>query len=689
MIQAIQTPFPGNVLLDGNNTTIIVQSSNSGVDYYFRAKIYINNELFDTQSWSRKDNFVAEKNLRYLYNAYFNTHFNQVFTDGLIEQDHLKKEVKIIVEEYSIADDTLTQTLELPIFHILFNTKSVLFDDAQPVSILGLDTNYLQTHDTGVIVIPFFANTNNEVIRVTTTLDTGTVLDVQTVAATTDKKVYLYTYNLNNINYSNLFVKTEVAVGDTVKTFTYKLFKNPTYPVKEIAFKNNFGFYIPVYFVGEFSSDNNYKTNTYDNFDFSETIFDVEENATYKINTNYLHLQELPIVNQVSNALQSFFKDATGYTPINTTTKKAALNQDREHLFNTELTFTFKKGLPLDNNGFLVPPEVDNITVSGDENTTFDISKLEFENVYSDQFPISQIYLSPTSSNGVFTVVFLNGDTEVVNDNQYYNWDEIDKFTFTSGLNESGDNYQIIQFQLGNYYFFSNQANLIININDLPDINLPPQILPDGTFHYLIFKPAGTTGSTDVALVTVQDPEDDTFTVLWTLPDNPPGITISNETTLTPTLTADNSSITGQWYDLKITATDSNGNSSEKTHLLLVAEVASRITVTEEDPVGTTRIFNVNIDRGLPNGTIDLEFDYNVYSNQKYAAVFSNNLNDEKIINLQNRKQTFTKTFDANGEINFEVTIENAGISHDSLKITQLNPSNNMVIDKSFEVVYL
>ena len=67
MIQAIQTPFPGNVLLDGNNTTIVVQSSNSGTAFYFRAEIYIDNVLFDTQSWSRKDNFIAEKNLRYLY----------------------------------------------------------------------------------------------------------------------------------------------------------------------------------------------------------------------------------------------------------------------------------------------------------------------------------------------------------------------------------------------------------------------------------------------------------------------------------------------------------------------------------------------------------------------------------------------------------------------------------------------
>lgn len=690
MIQAIQTPFPGNVLLDGNNTTIVVQSSNSGTAFYFRAEIYIDNVLFDTQSWSRKDNFIAEKNLRYLYNAYFNTQFQEAFTNGLVEVTDLKKEVKIIIKEYAIADDTLAQTLELPIFHILFNTNSVLFDDSQSLTILGLDTNYFQIPSQGTIVIPFFANTNNENITAVTELDTGTVLNTETLTASTDKKVYLYTFTLPEIAYANLYVKVGITVGGSAnQSFIFKVFRNPTYNVKQIVFKNNFGFYIPTYFSGEFSSENNYKVDIYENFDYSETIFNIEQNAVYKINTNYLNTQELPIVNQINNALEAFFKDASGYNPINTATKKTVTAQDREHLFNNELNFTFKKGLPKDNNGLLTPPEASNFTVTGDENTLFDITKAQFEAVYSNALPIYAINLNPFINHGTMRVVFLSGAIEIVDENEYYLWSEIDKFTFISDPNESGTTYELIQFKFSNQYLLSNTANLSINITDLPDANLPPVFDPQMAFLWNLYRIDGVSGDFTVSGISVSDPEDDTITLAWSFPSTPTGLTITNGNTITPTITADNTAVANQNNFLKVTADDGNGNITEAIHVLRVVDAASRIAATEQTPVGTTRIFDVLIDRGIPNETIDLVFDFDVYAPQQYVAVFSDDLNAERIVNLQNRKQTFTRTFDAQGEINFEITIEDAGLTAAPLDILQTNPSGDLVVDKDNETLRL
>lgn len=689
MIQAIQTPFPGNVLLDGNNTTIVVQSSNSGTAFYFRAEIYIDNVLFDTQSWSRKDNFIAEKNLRYLYNAYFNTQFQEAFTNGLVEVTDLKKEVKIIVKEYTIAEDELAQTLELPIFHILFNTNSVLFDDNQTLTVLGLDTNYFQIPSQGTIVIPFFANTSNETISVVTELDTGTILNTETITATTDKKVYAYTFTLPEIAYANLYVKVTITVGTVTKTFIYKVFRNPTFNIKQIVFKNNFGFYIPAYFSGEFSSENNYKVDTYENFDYSETIFNIEQNAVYKINTNYLNTQELPIVNQINNALEAYFKDASGYNPINTATKKTITAQDREHLFNNELNFTFKKGLPLNNNGFLGAPIVSDFAVTGDENILFDITKAQFEAVYSNTFPIHSINLNAFINNGTLRVVFLNGAIEVVDENEYYLWSEIDKFTFISDPNESGNAYELFQYKISNQYLTSNIANLTINITDLPDGNLPPVFSPLYPLIMPIFRIDGVSGSITITDLSVSDPEDDALTITWSLPDAPIGLSITNGNTINPTITADNTAILGQTEVLKVTANDGNGNETESTHYVWVVDAASSISATEQTPVGTTRIFDINIDHGIPNETIDLVFDFDVYAPQQYVSVFSDDLNAERIVNLQNRRQTFTKTFDAQGEINFEITIEDAGLTPSELDITQTNPSGDLIVDKDNQSIRL
>src|SRR5690554_3944409 len=122
MIQIIQSPFQDSVLLDGNNTRIIV-SSDRGADYYFRAKIYINGELHDEQGWSKIDDNIARKDLMNLYHSYFTPEFHDEIFNGITEQVHLIRKVKIEISEYKILNDELMETITLPEFSIIYSDK--------------------------------------------------------------------------------------------------------------------------------------------------------------------------------------------------------------------------------------------------------------------------------------------------------------------------------------------------------------------------------------------------------------------------------------------------------------------------------------------------------------------------------------------------------------------------------------
>ena len=277
----------------------------------FVLKIYINDVLFDEQSWSRSDNYTATKDLIYLYNAYFNTVFSETFTTGLQEQTHLTRKVKITISEHLISDDSVIETLELPQFYILFNTKSCDFTDASKITVLGLDAEVMRVPKNGNIVIPFFVNAEAEALSITATLNDGTVINTQAITSFTGKRVYLYTLNLSelsSITYYHLFANVSITVGGTTLTRAYKLIRNPHFNVKEIVFQNNFGYFIPAYFDGELETTTGYKVDTYEQLDETEVVYNVDNTTKYNLNTNSLLLNENSIVNQISNALICKFK---------------------------------------------------------------------------------------------------------------------------------------------------------------------------------------------------------------------------------------------------------------------------------------------------------------------------------------------------------------------------------------------
>lgn len=385
MIQVINFPPENRYLLDGNNTVITVTSDNA--DGYFRAKIYIDDALFDEQGWSRKDDFTATKDLLYLYNAYFKPYFLGSFTTGLLEQTNFKKKVSIVIEELDIDTDALLATVTLPDFYLLYNVKSALFNDINKLFVFGLNAPRMNMKKDGTIVIPFYVNAEDEDVTVTIKDDIGNTLHTQTISGVTGKKVYIYTLNLSEVTVISaaLFLRATIEVGTTTTEKIYKVLRLPNYEVKEVVFQNNFGYYIPTYFDGDFEDTSGYQVQSYERYDTSTAVYAVEENGTYVINTGGLSILEKDIVNEIANSIECFFKNGNEYKRVNTATKKSTNLKSRVNVYTEDLTFNFSAGLPFSN------LNVDGSIESGDLDLTLEINSVTFES-YNPTLPATNTY---------------------------------------------------------------------------------------------------------------------------------------------------------------------------------------------------------------------------------------------------------------------------------------------------------
>lgn len=388
MIQVINFPPENRYLLDGNNTQITVTSDNA--DGYFRAKIYIDNALFDEQGWSRKDDFTATKDLLYLYNAYFKPYFLGSFTTGLLEQTNFKKKVSIVIEEKDIDTDALFGTVTLPDFYLLYNVKSEIFNDINKLYIFGLKAEHMNMKKDGTIVIPFYANAETEDVKVTIYDDLDNILHTQTIADVNGKKVFIYTLNLSEVTVisSVLYLRAKIEVGaESIEKF-YNVLRLPNYEVKEVVFQNNFGFYIPAYFDGDFEDVSGMKVQSYERYDTSTAVYAVEEDGTYTINTGGLSIREKEIVKEIANSIDCYFNNNGKYVRVNTATKKATNLKSRLNIYAEDLVFTFRAGLPFSNLDLATDVstlELELISITNTEGSNFEVA-------FNSNFPLFQVY---------------------------------------------------------------------------------------------------------------------------------------------------------------------------------------------------------------------------------------------------------------------------------------------------------
>lgn len=356
MINILKTPPANSVLLDANNSVISIQST-LGAGHYFRALIYINDVLFDEQGWSRQDNFTANKDLKKMYAAYFASTFTPTIVGGLTEQTQFIKKVNITINEHVLATGAIVNTVNLPVFHIMHNQNPESFSDETKVQFLDIQPAVLQIPQTGQLSIPFFVNANNESI-VVKLYHLTTIVDTITLTEVTGKKAYLYKADLTALTFPKAFeyLTLDISCGAAKVSKTFKFFILPNYSIKSIAFKNNFGFYLRSYFDGELEIVNDFKAETYTQIDGTDKTFEINENATYSINTGALLDNEKAIIRQVCNSLDTRFLYETKWLEILTKTKKFKEFKDNNHSFNEDLVFSFSKNRDIANKTFVSIP---------------------------------------------------------------------------------------------------------------------------------------------------------------------------------------------------------------------------------------------------------------------------------------------------------------------------------------------
>lgn len=350
MITVIKSPALNRVVLDANNTEIIIQSTN-GAGFYFRAIIYVNDELFDEQGWSRKDNYTATKDLVKLYNAYFESTISTFIENGLVEQTHLKKKILIVIQERSLSTNEIVDTVNLPVFYLMYNTTPFYFDDNDKISLLGIIAPVILVPSWGKITMPFYIKNTNEILTVVLKDNFGNVIHSASIDPFIDKKVYLYSFDLTPVVLvkDTLYFELTIVCGTSEQSKIYKLIRFPDFPVKEIYFKSNFGYYLPAYFDGELEIQGAFSDETYSQADGTNVTFEINEESTYTINTGSMLQNERVVVNQIASSLEILFKINNQYRKIQSKTKKVLEYKDKKHLYAQDLTFSFVKNGSISN----------------------------------------------------------------------------------------------------------------------------------------------------------------------------------------------------------------------------------------------------------------------------------------------------------------------------------------------------
>lgn len=387
MITALATPASNKFFLDANNTLIRIQSTN-GEGYYFRAKIYVNDVLFDEQGWSRSDAYTAEKDIKRLCEAYFVPAFSGSFLAGLTEQTHLVKKVKIIIEEYSLDDAALVSSLELPVFSVMYNILPETFSDVTKVRILGIEPEILVVPANGKISVPFYINAASEFISATLETDLGTALDSQVTPATyTGKKVFMYRYNLaaTSINSTVTYLKLTLRCGGSSSTKLYRVNHLPVYSFKEIAFRNNFGYYLYAYFAGELEAQKSFDADIYETADGTQRVSAINQETTYTINSGNFNAKEKAIISMIAastdpkinlevNTISNAVKNVANWKDMLPKTKKHTYLKDKQHTYSDDLIFSIRSGSDVSNTGMItVVPAQPDIVVTGVAVTGHDV----------------------------------------------------------------------------------------------------------------------------------------------------------------------------------------------------------------------------------------------------------------------------------------------------------------------------
>jgi hypothetical protein len=209
-------------------------------------------------------------------------------------------------------------------------------------------------------------NSVSENVSVELSDNLGNVLDIKSAGTISGSKAYLYNFDLKSVELSDnaLYLNIKITVGAVSILKQGRLILFQDFPIKEIAYMNNFGFWIYAYLDGQFVSDSNFEILKYETNDNLERTFEINESETYTINTGSLLSSEKELVRQICLSLKTLLHIGMEWLEMSNTTKKINTFKERTGNYSDSLVFNLKKNASIENTATDTPIFEESLLIS-------------------------------------------------------------------------------------------------------------------------------------------------------------------------------------------------------------------------------------------------------------------------------------------------------------------------------------
>lgn len=635
MIELVQAPDTNRVIADGNDTLIQV-STRIDPSYFVRATIYINNVEFLEQSWSKDEDGLVSFNLKHLYYSYFENEFSPEMVTGFNEKLDLYKKVKIVLKEFQVGSSTLISTLTLPEFFIIKNLKPQVFDDSKTVAFLDLAQENIKVDSSLGFVFPIYLK-GNDLVTVSVLNPLGQTINTWSLQDYTTQ-ITQFELNFEDIVITGLdyvFVKFTTAQHEIQKKLIF--LKPSIFQPKQVFYLNNSGFYCVAYLNGKKEEDNKLSPKSYTQFDSTEITYDVEDTKELQLNSGHGYKEITSLIHAIATSIDVRIKLEDYWERVKSDTKKIRIFAENQFVYSEALNFSRVNVANFTNsNTYAIIPQISNIVKTGDENDVIEILKQEFLNVFiATQSPTRLRIrslpingkLSYETTEGIYNLSDMAANTPSIMPFTI-SLDTFIKVLFTPDVSEFGTPLDSIGFNMGSEVLLSNDANLVLNVNDIPDANRPPKILVN-TIQEIALD--GSGNGSKALVCGISDPDGDAISILWEALGGAP-ITFSDNTIQNPTITLNGGAI-NTTYQIKVTATDTANslvttrtiNVNTSSYILSISAFAfTQGTVTEID-------YKVTLSGGEPTKKVTVSYLLQA-ANFSQAVVINYNEPSERIL---------------------------------------------------------
>jgi len=688
MIELLQSPDKNRVIADGNDTDILLQARQDPA-FFVRVNVFIDEqpEPFLQQGWSKDENGFCEFNIKHLYYSYFMNDTACTYTTGFHQKEGLLKKVRIVAEEYKIGENIPVSSLELPQFYLIRNQRPVQFNDELELQFLGLPQENIKVDRTTGFIFPLYLRTG-EALTVSVRNDLNQEIYSEDLV-NYSLQVTQYELNFSDLDISGLtsvFVRFSTSGAAIQKKLVFG--DKSLYPPKTIFYLNNFGFYVSACLFGRKEDLSSLSPKSYMQKDGTKVTYDVEDTKELELYSGYGYKAVTALIHAIATSTDVRMKLEKNWERVESATKKVIHHVDNQYVYGDALRFD-RVNIPsfTNRNTYAMVPEVRNLTAAGDENQTIEISKAAFLSVYTAIQPATVIQIRKVPVNGKFSFVDASGIVEL-SDMVANNPDILPyqiplegfvKLLYEPDQRKDGTPLDVIDFKMGTEVILSNTAQIIYNVNDIPETDLPPEIIVN-SIKYIPLD-VSNDGSSQID-ATINVAAGQTLNILWEVLNAAP-ITFNDNTLEDPVITLTDAQ-PETTYQIKVTATNAtNGLSSEKIININTSSFSVKVQKITYPEFAQSEKVDFKIYGGQPGGTVTIDFNVFMFFMVVGAAryvLYNYNLPDEEI-KYGGQEAPYDIQLDENGEFLIPCLIYNASTSPVTVEVEVINAVAPQIVD--------